>query len=223
VKVGLSDAVDGIVIMADKKPEKKDDHAAGGEKKDEGKKGGGFLTKLPVLLGGVMAVEAVVLVLGLKMLGFGQPKEVVAAQLAEHDEAESHAEDAHAEDGGDHGDAKADEGGHGDEAKADEGHGDEKGKDGAAPAKKYDKKKSYEVQLVEFRAPNKMSGRTFLYDISIFVLAKGENVKKVQDALKDREALIKAIRKSSAAEPNRASKRFAGKSSISLMKSSASG
>ena len=76
-------------------------------------------------------------------------------------------------------------------APAGDGHGAEAGKDGAAPVKKYDKKKSYEVPLVEFRAPNKMSGRTFLYDISIFVLAKGESVKKVQDALKDREALIK--------------------------------
>lgn len=165
--------------MADKDA-KKEKHD---EKKDasaEGAKKGGFLTKLPVLLGGVMAVEAVVLVLGLKMMGFGTPKEAVAAELAEKDETEAHAEE---------------EAGHGEETKAEEGgHGEEKaeaGKEGDAPAKKFEKKKLYEQPLVEFRAPNKMSGRTFLYDISIYAVVKGEHMDKVAKTLKEREALIK--------------------------------
>lgn len=173
--------------MADKKAEKKDEHA--GEKKEEAKKGGGFLTKLPVLLGGVMVVEAVVLLAGLKMLGFGAPKEAVAAELAEHDEAETHAAEGEAAGDGGHGEAAKDDG-HGETAKADD-HGGAAGKEGETTHKKYEKKKSYELQLVEFRAPNKMSGRTFLYDISIFALVKGEHADKVQRTLKDREALLK--------------------------------
>jgi len=167
--------------MAEKKAAKKDEHA--GEKKDEAKKGG-FLTKLPVLLGGVMVIEAIVLLAGLKLLGFGAPKEAVAAELAEHDAAETHA--AAGDEG--HGEAAKDDG-HGEAAKADAGG--EAGKEGEKAHKKYEKKKSYELQLVEFRAPNKMSGRTFLYDISIFALVKGEHADKVQRTLKDREALIK--------------------------------
>jgi flagellar basal body-associated protein FliL len=168
--------------MADKEA-KKEKHDDKKDAKADGGKKGGFLTKLPVLLGGVMVVEAVVLVLGLKMMGFGTPKEAVAAELAEKDETEAHAEA---------------EAAHGVEAKADEGHGDAKsdghgeaGKDGDAPAKKYEKKKLYEQPLVEFRAPNKMSGRTFLYDISIYAVVKGEHMDKVAKTLKEREALIK--------------------------------
>lgn len=177
--------------MAEKeaKKEKTEGHAA--EEKDA-KKGGSFLTKLPVLLGGVMVVEAVVLILGLKMLGFGKPKEVVAAELAHEDPAEHAAEGdaAHAEDAkGDEGHAAADaEHGAGD-AKAGGDH--EKPVDGAAPTRKFDKKRPYEISVVEFRAPNKMSGRTFLYDIVIFAVVKGEHMDKVQRTLKDREALIK--------------------------------
>jgi len=113
----------------------------------------------------------------------------VAAELAEHDAAETHAAegDAAAGDEG-HGEAAKDDG-HGEAAKADAGG--EAGKEGEKAHKKYEKKKSYELQLVEFRAPNKMSGRTFLYDISIFALVKGEHADKVQRTLKDREALIK--------------------------------
>jgi flagellar basal body-associated protein FliL len=36
-----------------------------------------------------------------------------------------------------------------------------------------------------------MSGRTFLYDISIYAVVKGENMKTVTEKLKEREALIK--------------------------------
>jgi flagellar basal body-associated protein FliL len=69
------------------KTEKKADAAASGEKKDAGKGSaaakpaapvvaggggkGGFMTKLPVLLGGVMVLEAAVLFAGFKFLGSG--------------------------------------------------------------------------------------------------------------------------------------------------------
>jgi len=159
--------------MAEKQ-EKKPEAA---EKKEEGaKKKGGFLTKMPVLLGGVMVVEAVALIVGLKMLGFGKPKETVAAELvAEHADEDTHA----SADSGHGGDSKAD-------AKSGEG-GDAK----AAPARKYAPKEAVELPVVELRAPNKQSGRTFLYDISIFVVVRGSNVDKVTKTLKDREAGVR--------------------------------
>ncbi|HWE02892.1 MAG TPA: hypothetical protein VG326_10835 [Tepidisphaeraceae bacterium] len=55
--------------MSDK-PKKEAEATAGGEKKAAG---GGMLSKLPVLLGGVMIIEAVVLFAGFKFLG-GGPK-----------------------------------------------------------------------------------------------------------------------------------------------------
>jgi flagellar basal body-associated protein FliL len=44
---------------------------------------------------------------------------------------------------------------------------------------------------VEFRAPNKVSGKTFIYDVSIFAVTKGENEAKLRTVLKDREATVK--------------------------------
>lgn len=63
-------------------------------------------------------------------------------------------------------------------------HGPKGGKGG-------DKKKSVELLVLEFKAPNKASGRTFLYDVSIYVVTRGEHEKHVKDTLKEREALIK--------------------------------
>lgn len=72
--------------MAEKAEKKAEAAAAGGEKKDAAKSAaaakppaapaagapkGGFLTKLPVLLGGVMILEAVVLFAGFKFIGSG--------------------------------------------------------------------------------------------------------------------------------------------------------
>jgi flagellar basal body-associated protein FliL len=72
--------------MAEKAEKKAEAAAAGGEKKEAargaaaakppaapaaGAPKGGFLTKLPVLLGGVMIIEAVVLFAGFKFLGSG--------------------------------------------------------------------------------------------------------------------------------------------------------
>ena len=68
--------------------------------------------------------------------------------------------------------------GHGD------GHGGKSGKAG-------DKKKPVELLVVDFKAPNKTSGRTFLCDVAIYVVTKSEHEAKVKDTLKEREALIK--------------------------------
>jgi hypothetical protein len=139
--------------------------AAGGDAHGKGdkKKGGGLLSKTPVLLGGVMLIEAAVLFAGFKLLGGSAPKPAPGAELAEGKE------EGGAEEGGGHGD----------------GHG------GGDKPKKTDKRKTIEVPVLDFKAPNKVSGRTFLFEVSIFATTKGENEEKVKAAIKDREALIK--------------------------------
>jgi flagellar basal body-associated protein FliL len=52
-------------------------------------------------------------------------------------------------------------------------------------------KKCVELLVVDFKAPNKASGRTFLYDVAIYVVTRSEHEAKVKDTLKEREALIK--------------------------------
>ena len=160
------------------KAEKKPDAApaASGDKKDAkaGTGGGGMaalLSKTPVLMGGVMLIEAVVLFAGFKFLG-GGAKPADAANVAHLETEEGHGEAA-AEEG--HG-----EGGHGEA-----GHGD-----GAKPPA-VDKKKSVEINVLDFKAPNKQSGRTFLYDVSIYLVTKNEFADKVKQTIKDRDALIK--------------------------------
>jgi flagellar basal body-associated protein FliL len=163
--------------MAEKAAEKKPDAAApaaGGDKKDakkDGHGGGaggggimGLLTKLPVMMGGVMIIEAVVLFAGFKFLGSG-------ASSAEG------ANIAHLETG--------EEGGHGDEGHGEGGHG---GEGQAAPI---DKRKTVEINVLDFKAPNKLSGRTFLYDVSIYLVTKNEFAEQVKQTIKDRDALIK--------------------------------
>ncbi len=143
--------------MADK-PEKKKEEAAPAAAAHGDKPAGGkaaLLKKTPVLLGGVMVLEAVVLFAGFKLLGGGKPHAAEGAEIV--------TEDPH--------------GGHG-------AHGDGHGKGG-------DKKKTVELNVLDFKAPNKLSGRTFLYDVSIFIVTKGEFEKKVKDTLAEREALIK--------------------------------
>jgi hypothetical protein len=112
-----------------------------------------------------MLIEAAVLFAGFKMLGGGAPKVAPGAELSD-----GKGEEGGGEEGG---------GGHGD------GHG------GGEKPKKVDKKKLIEVQVVDFKAPNKVSGRTLLFDVSFVVQTKGENEEKVKGAIKDREALIK--------------------------------
>lgn len=148
-----------------KKPEKAEAPAKGAAAPAEEKKGGGgggLLSKTPILIGAVMVIEAVMLFAGFKFL-MGGPKQAAAIEVVT-------------------GDAPKSEGG--------EGHGE--GEHGeAGPAKKVDKNAQIELPLVEFRAPNKQSGRTFIYDVAIFVVTRKENESKVKDAIKDREALIK--------------------------------
>ena len=127
------------------KPEKKADLPPGAPEKAAPR--AGVLGRTPVLLGGVMLIEAVVLFAGFKMLG-GTPQAAAGAELVTPEE--------HANGG--------------------------KG----GPAKKF-----VELLVLDFKAPNKASGRTFLYDVAIYVVAKAEREKHVKDTLKEREALIK--------------------------------
>ncbi|CAN5424687.1 hypothetical protein BH10PLA1_BH10PLA1_06420 [soil metagenome] len=150
-----------------KEPEKADAHG----KAAKGGGIGGMLTKLPVLLGGVMIIEAVVLFAGFKFIGGGTAKVVVGAELVGKD-----AEGAHGE--------PAKEGEHGKEGEGAHGEGGT-----AAPAT--DKNKPVELLVVEMKAPNKMSGRTFVYDVSIYAVTKGANEEEVKNTFKSREALIK--------------------------------
>jgi flagellar basal body-associated protein FliL len=86
--------------MADKE-EKKDKKAeASAEKHDDKKPSGGLLSKTPVLIGGIMLVEAVVLFAGFKFLMGGGPTVATGAELVEegHD---APADDKHG--GGGHG------------------------------------------------------------------------------------------------------------------------
>lgn len=169
--------------MSDK-AEKKPDAAASAEKKDAAKpaaaaaagghadaKGGGgigaLLGKTPVMLGGVMLLEAVVLFAGMKFLG-GSPKPAAAAgaELV-----------AGAGEAAEKGDAKS-EG---------QSTGAEHPAKGAASSSS---SKVKEVEVLSFRAPNKLSGRTFLYDVSIYAVCKNANEPTVASAIKDRKNLI---------------------------------
>lgn len=134
----------------EKKPEaaKADAAAPSPEAKEKPAKGG-LLTKMPVLLGGVMVIEAAVLFAGFKMFG-SKPKAADAAILATADGGESS--------GGENGTAK--------------------------------KSKTVEVPVGDYKALNRTNGRTFLYDLSIYVVVKAENEQKATDAFKDGKALI---------------------------------
>jgi flagellar basal body-associated protein FliL len=143
---------------AEKKPEaapaaKKDAPAAKPEGEAAAEKGG-LLTRTPVLMGGVMIIEAAVLFAGFKFLSSGPQAASASAELAP---------DSH---GDAHGSAEA-------------GHGD------AGSSKKF-----VELQLLEFRAPNKLSGRTFIYDVSIYVVAKPQHEATVKATIEGRKALI---------------------------------
>jgi flagellar basal body-associated protein FliL len=160
--------------MSDKPKEKKAEAAPAADGHGDAKKKGGIgalLTKLPVLLGGVMVIEAAVLFGAFKMFG-GSPAPVAGAEL--------HA-DAH----GEHGDD--DEGEEPAAAGAAEGGGHE---GGAAAAPAYVPKRKYNLSVIEFRAPNKVSGRMFLYDVQIDAQVLGANAAKVKAKLESRKALI---------------------------------
>ena len=128
--------------------------AAGGEKKDaKPGRAAGVLGRTPVLLGGVMLVEAVVLFAGVKFIG-GGPRSAGADTVV-----------------------------------VDPAGGNAKGLPGAGQSG--DKKKSVEVAVVDLRATNKVSGRTILFDVSIFVITSSDNAPKVKAMIGERGALIK--------------------------------
>jgi len=64
------------------------------------------------------------------------------------------------------------------------GHGAAEGK---APV---DKKKLVELPLLEMRAPNRLT-KPYLYDVSIYVVTRGEHQSVVSSAITEREATIK--------------------------------
>ncbi len=136
---------------------------------DEKKAGkGGLLKSTPILLGVVMVVEAVILFGGFKMLG-GGAKPAQAADLATSEEGEA-ATDGH-------------DGGHGD-AHGEAGHGDK------AAAKSTKKGKFAEVPVLRFRAQNKRSGRSVLYDVGLAAVVKSDFEERVKTMMKDREATL---------------------------------
>jgi len=71
------------------------------------------------------------------------------------------------------------------------GHGDAHGEAGHGGPVKGEKRKVVELQVLEFKAPNKQTGRLFLYDVSVFVTVKTEFKERVEAAFKDREATIR--------------------------------
>jgi flagellar basal body-associated protein FliL len=142
--------------MSDKPKKEKESEAPPAAAEKPAAKGGGIgaiLTKTPVLLGGVMLIEAVVLFVGFKFLAGSAPKTAAGADLVQA--------------------AKTD--------------GSTVGKDGATT----DASVPAEVTLVDFKALNKLSGHSFLYDVSIDVTTKPEFQDRVTAAIKDHDALIK--------------------------------
>ncbi len=148
---------------AEKKPAAADEKkpAAG---KAEHAKGGGLLAKTPMVVGAVMVVEAVILFAGFKFLGGGPRNAAAGIDMVEG------AAPAAGEKG--------------------EGKGGE-AKEGGAKGGAKDQKANVELPIVEIRAPNKQSGRTFLYDVSIFAVVRAESGDKVKDLISSRDALIK--------------------------------
>ena len=166
--------------MADHKEEKKADAPAKDEHGKEAKaKGGGLMTKTPVLIGVSMILEAAVLFAGFKFL-IGGPKAAEAATITTEEGDAAETADPHADPH-----AKADD--HAKPAAEAHGKADEHGKTDAPVGPP---KKIAELDLVEFKAQNKRSGRTYLYDVKVCVIVKGKLEDKVKSAIADRKALI---------------------------------
>ncbi|MGD0463242.1 MAG: hypothetical protein ABSB74_12225 [Tepidisphaeraceae bacterium] len=143
------------------KTEKKPEAAPAAEKKGPGRpeaapaaaapaKGGGLLAKTPVLVGGVMLIEAIVLFAGFKFIT-GGARNANAADLTAGDKG-----------------GKVD--------------GDKSGAGDAST--------TAEIQLLDARFPNKQNGRTFIYDIQIFLSCKKDMAEKVKPMIAEHAALI---------------------------------
>ena len=149
--------------MADDTAAKKND--ASKDDADAKKKGGvmGMLSKLPVLLGGVMTVEAVVLFIALK--GFGGPAS-----------AEAH--------GPEHGEVAYQLDDHGEPVLDDHGN--------PIPLEPHPEgPELVEVQVDSFRAQNQLDGRTYLYDVDISVQVPGEVADDVKAKLEASTGLVR--------------------------------
>jgi flagellar basal body-associated protein FliL len=133
------------------KAEKKPDAAAAGH--GDKKKGGGLLSKTPVLVGGAMMIEAVVLLLGIWIFKGSTPK---AAQGAERIDGVTETADGKVAASGDN-----------------------------------DKKRPVEIPVADFRALNRRSGQTFLYDVSIVASTKAESEDLVKKKIAERGNLIR--------------------------------
>lgn len=181
--------------MSEKAPEKKPDAAPAGDKKADAHKDGGgaakgggmgaLLGKMPVLLGGAMIIEAVVLFAGFKFLG----QKPAAANAEITAPAEGGEEGGGESKGGGESEGKAEEPSKG-SGGGEHGSGGGSGGGAEAKAKPIDKKKPVEIKILEFRAPNKLSGRTFLYDVQIYAVTRGANAERVNQVIEDRKALI---------------------------------
>ena len=144
--------------MADKADKRHEAAPAGADKKDAkggapgagAARAGGMLTKTPVLLGGVMLLEAAVLFAGFKFFG-GGPTPVDGAILASDPNAAAN----------------------------------------SGSPDKPNPKKRIELAVLDFKAPNKLTGRTFLYDVSIYLVTRDEHKDKVKQTISEREATIK--------------------------------
>ena len=126
-----------------------------------------LLTKLPVLIGGVMVIEAAVLLVGVKMMG-GGPATAGAAVV-------EYAVDAH-------GNPVLDE--HGNPVPAE--HGEAGGEGHAAE----DPDELAEVGIDSFRAPNRQNGRTYLWDVALSVRVKAGVKEQVEAKLKNSKGLV---------------------------------
>ena len=62
---------------------------------------------------------------------------------------------------------------------------------GGAAGDKPNPKKRVELAVLDFKAPNKLTGRTFLYDVSIYIVTRDEHKEKVKQTIAEREATIK--------------------------------
>lgn len=179
---------------ADKKAEKPKEEAHAAEGESAPKKKGGLLTKTPVLVGGIMLIEAIALFGAVKFLGIGAPKaaqaEVTLKQAKDGEDAgaaEGEAAAGKAEEGKEEKkDEKAAEGGH-------EGGEGEGGK-AAAPKEDPNAKKPVngvqEVDVVNFKATNRQSGKPYVYQVEVVALVKVSNLKKVENVLKGRKSTL---------------------------------
>lgn len=186
---------------ADKKAEKPKEEAHGEEGEAAPKKKGGLLTKMPVLVGGVMLLEAVALFGAVKFLGIGAPKAAQAeVSLKEAKEGGEHGEGAAEGEGAE----KKEEAAHGEkaDAKAEGGHGEKKeeaagghgaaagGKEKEDPNAKKPFKGVQEVAVVKFKAMNRQAGKPFVYNIEVVAAVKLSNLKLVESVLNARKSTL---------------------------------